>query len=75
MELVYVPTNRRFQRYNTIDVNTVTARPGPTMKYHCTAVLSEKKKREKKEEEHNKVLRYYGLTRYEGRKAKKNVLF
>ena len=42
---IYVPANRRFQRYNTIDANTVTARTGPTIKYHSTVILSRDKKK------------------------------
>ena len=39
---VYVPAIRLFQRYKTMNTNTVTASNGPTMKYHCTVVLAEK---------------------------------
>ena len=42
LELVYVPAIRLFQRYKTMNANTVTASNGPTMKYHCTVVLAEK---------------------------------
>ena len=42
---VYVPPIRLFQRYKTMNANTVTASNGPTMKYHCTVVLAEKTKR------------------------------
>ena len=45
-ELVYVPAIRLFQRYKTMNANTVTASNGPTMKYHCTVVLAEKKKKQ-----------------------------
>ena len=48
LELVYVPAIRLFQRYKTANANAVTARNGPTMKYHCTDVLSEKKRTNKK---------------------------
>ena len=51
LELVYVPAIRLFQRYKTMNANTVTASNGPTMKYHCIVVLAEKTK---------KVLSYYG---------------
>ena len=44
LKLVYVPAIRRFQRYKTMNANTVTASNGPTMKYHCTVVLAEKQK-------------------------------
>ena len=40
---VYVPAIRLFQRHKTMNANTVTASNGPTMKYHCTVVLAEKK--------------------------------
>ena len=63
LELVYVPAIRLFRRYKTINANTVTASDGPTMKYHCTVVLSGKKKNEK-------VIRDYGSTKNEGPKAK-----
>ena len=49
LELVYVPAIRLFQRYKTMNANTVTASNGPTMKYHCTVVLAEKKKKQKKQ--------------------------
>ena len=45
LELVYVPTIRLFQRYETMNANTVTASNGPTMKYHCTVFLAEKTKK------------------------------
>ena len=67
LELVYVPAIRLFQRYKTANANAVTARNGPTMKYHCTVVLSEKKNKQKKNE---KVIRDYGSTKNEGPKAK-----
>ena len=47
LELVYVPAIRLFQRYKTMNANTVTASNGPTMKYHCTVVLAEKKNKNK----------------------------
>ena len=49
-----------------MNANTVTARNGPTMKYHCTVVLSEKKK--------EKVIRDYGSTKNERPKAKQGCL-
>ena len=64
LELVYVPAIRLFRRYKTINANTVTASDGPTMKYHCTVVLSEK--------ENEKVIRDYGSTKSEGPKAKQS---
>ena len=45
--IVYVPAIRLFQRYNTMNANTVTASKGPTMKYHCTVALAEKKNKQK----------------------------
>ena len=48
LELVYVPAIRLFQRYKTMNANTVTASNGPTMKYHCTVILAEKKKKQNK---------------------------
>ena len=44
---IYIPAIRLFRRYKTINANTVTASDGPTMTYHCTVVLSEKKKKTK----------------------------
>ena len=61
LEPVYVPAIRLFQRYKTMNANTVTASNEPTMKYHCTVVLAEKNK---------KVLNYYESTKNEGPKAK-----
>ena len=43
-----------------MDANTVTANSEPTMKYHCTVVLAEKKK---------KVLNCYESTKNKGRKT------
>ena len=68
LELLYVPAIRLFQRYKTANANAVTARNGPTMKYHCTVVLSEKKKNKQKKNE--KVIRDYGSTKNEGPKEK-----
>ena len=68
LEFVYVPAIRLFRRYKTINAKTVPASNGPTMKYHCTVVLSEKKKKKKKKNE--KVIRDYGSTKNEGPKAK-----
>ena len=48
LELVYVPAIRLFQRYKTANANAVTASNGPTMKYHRTVVLSEKKNEQTK---------------------------
>ena len=59
LELVYVPAIRLFQRYKTMNANTVTARNGPTMKYHCTVVLAGKKKKNK---QRNKKTRRYLVT-------------
>ena len=42
---VYVPAIRLFQRFKTMNANTVAASNGPTMKYHCTVFLAEKTKR------------------------------
>ena len=58
LELVYVPAIRLFQRYKTMNANTVTASNGPTMKYHCTVVLAEKKKQKQR----NKKTRRYLVT-------------
>ena len=44
---IYIPAIRLFRRYKTINANTVTASNGPTMKYHCTVVLSETKQNKK----------------------------
>ena len=49
-----VPAIRLFQRYKTTNANTVTASNGPTMKYHCTVVLAEKKKQNKNKTKTNK---------------------
>ena len=49
LELVYVPAIRLFQRYKTMNANTVTASNGATMKYHCTVVLAEKTKNKNKQ--------------------------
>ena len=57
----YVPATRLFQRYNTMNANTVTASNGPTMKYHCTVTLAEKNK---------KILSHYGSSKHEGPEAK-----
>ena len=54
LELVYVPAIRLFQRYKTMNANTVTASNGPTMKYHCTVVLAEKKKKTKTNKQRNR---------------------
>ena len=47
LKLIYIPAIRLFRRYKTINANTVTASDGPTMKYHCTVVLSETKQNKK----------------------------
>ena len=47
--IVYVPAIRLFQRYNTMNANTVTASNGPTMKNHCTVALAEKNKQTNKQ--------------------------
>ena len=75
LKLVYVPAIRLFQRYKTTNANTVTANNGPTIKYHCTVVLSEKKKtkqqqQKKKTKQNKKVISDYGSTKSEGPKAK-----
>ena len=78
LELVYVPAIRLFQRYKTMNANTVTASNGPTMKYHCTVILAEKKKTTKqtknKQTKNKKVLSYYGSTKNEGPKGKQRCL-
>ena len=48
LELAYVPAIRLFQRYNTMNANTVTASNGPTMKYQCTVVFAGKEKKQNK---------------------------
>ena len=53
LELAYVPAIRLFQRYKTMNANTVTASNGPTMKYHCTVVFAGKEKKKQ-----NKTKRY-----------------
>ena len=57
-----------------MNANTVTASNGPTMKYHCTVVLAEKKKKktnkQTKKQKNKKVLSYYGSTKNEGPKGK-----
>ena len=53
---VYVPAIRLFQRYKTMNANTVTASNGPTMKYHCRVVLAEKNK---------KILSHYRSSKHE----------
>ena len=68
LELAYVPAIRLFQRYKTMNANTVTASNGPTMKYHCTVVFAGKEK--KKTKQNKKVLSYYGSTKNEGPKGK-----
>ena len=63
LELVYVPAIRLFQRYKTMNANTVTASNGATMKYHCTVVLAEKKKNQKQtKKQRNKKTRRYLVT-------------
>ena len=57
----YVPAIRLFRRYKTMNASTATTSNGPTMKYHCTVVLSAKTK---------KVHSYYGWTKKEWPKAK-----
>ena len=57
LELVYIPAIRLFQRYKTMNANTVTASNGPTMKYHCTVVLAEKKKQKQRNKETKKTRR------------------
>ena len=47
LEHLYIPVIRRFQRYNAMDANTFTARTGPTMKYHFTAVVVAEKSKQK----------------------------
>ena len=74
LELVYVPAIRLFQRYKTMNANTVTASNGPTMKYHCTVILAEKKDKKKKTKKNKKVLSYYGSTKNEGPKGKQRCL-
>ena len=75
LKLVYVPAIRLFQRYKTTNANTVTANNGPTMKYHCTVVLSEKKKKTKnRQNRKKKVISDYGSTKNEGPKAKQGCL-
>ena len=54
LELVYVPGTRLFQRYKATNANTVTASNGPTMKYHCTVALAEKKTTKKQQQQQNK---------------------
>ena len=44
---IYLPAIRRFQRYKVMDANTVIVRTEPTMTYHCTVVLAEKKRNKK----------------------------
>ena len=56
LELVYVPAIRLFQRYKTMNTNTVTASNGPTMKYHCTVILAETYKQTNKQKK--KTRRY-----------------
>ena len=58
LELVYVPAIRLFQRYKTMNANTVTASNGPTMKYHCTVVLAEKKQKQTNKQRNKKTRRY-----------------
>ena len=48
LKLIYIPAIRLFQRYKTINANTVTESDGPTIKCHCTVVLSEKNKKTKR---------------------------
>ena len=48
-----------------MNANTVTANNGPTMKYHCTVVLAEKKKKQKE-----KILSHYGSSKHEGPEAR-----
>ena len=78
LELVYVPAIRLFQRYKTMNTNTVTASNGPTMKYHCTVILAEKNKQTNKQKtkkkKNKKVLSYYGSTKNEGPKGKQRCL-
>ena len=69
LEPVYVPEIRLFQRYKTMNANTVTASNEPTMKYHCTVVLAEKTKRylitmgqlKMKDPKQNKFVLYWGF--------------
>ena len=48
--IVYVPAFRLFQRYNILNANTVTASNGPTMKYHSTVALAEKKQQQQQQQ-------------------------
>ena len=58
---VYVPAIRLFQSLTKMNAKTVTASNGPTMKYHCTVILAEKKE---------KILSHYGSSKHEGPEAK-----
>ena len=52
-----------------MSANTVTASNGPTMMYHCTVVLFEKRNNNKTKQ-NKKVIRDYGSAKHEGPKAK-----
>ena len=69
LELLYIPAIRRFQRYKAINANTVTARTGPTMKYHFTVVVAEKPKQK------GTCVSYFRSTENEGHEANKIVLY
>ena len=70
LELAYVPAIRLFQRYKTMNANTVTASNGPTMKYHRTVVFAGKEKRQ------NKTKRYLvTMGQLKTKDPKENVVF
>ena len=66
----YVPAIRLFQRYKTMNANTVTASNGPTMKYHCTVVLAEKKKKKHSHTHKKKIFSHFGSSKHEGPEAR-----
>ena len=64
LELLYIQVIRLFQRYKTMNANTITASNGPITKYHCLVALAEKKKKkqnqinQKKNKKKTKIERY-----------------
>ena len=84
LELLYIQVIRLFQRYKTMNANTITASNGPITKYHCLVALAEKKKKKqnqinqkknKKKNKNRKVPSHARSTENEGRKQNKVVFF
>ena len=67
----HVPAIRLFQRYKTTNANTVEASNGPTMKYHCTVVLAEKKNKKTKQNKNKKTNKQKANAQKNKKKKKK----